>query len=35
MGLKVTGIGSYTSLNPRPSGLCIPMEGLVRDDHMG
>ena len=22
------------SLDPRPSDLCIPMEGLVRDDHM-
>ena len=23
------------SLDPSPSDLCIPMEGLVRDDHVG
>ena len=25
----------YASLDPRPSDLCILMEGLVRDDHVG
>ena len=26
---------SQSSLDPRPSDLCIPMEGLVRDDRVG
>ena len=36
-GLKVNYGGSKCrfSLDPRPSDLCILMEGLVRDDHVG
>ena len=26
--------GANSSLDPRPSDICIPMEGLVRDDHV-
>ena len=33
--LYVEILHNFTSLDPRPSDLCILMEGLVRDDYMG
>ena len=31
----VQALNQVSSLDPRPSDLCIPMEGLVHNDHVG